>query len=285
LLGGAYWSPEASPETLLGVAPSFSPANIWTGLEFMWNAYARGPLLIDNQVHVVNLGTLLLPALLTLPFARWTTPVRLLAFAAGAYWLIWAFFFSRTSARYLSTFFLIAALIGAYGIISMVARYKELRWVVVGLVGVALGFLVAQSVLSVGTYLPTVLALDRGAETRYLQAYMADSPVVQFIHDNTPQDATIYVWDGQPRGYYIPRRYVYARLVPLYTGFGSDLEGWRARMRELGITHVLVHERDILAPGQLLGADPDRAIGQEFANRYFGQALFTVGDYALYPLR
>lgn len=285
LLGGVYWSPEASPETLLGVAPSFSPANIWTGLEFMWNAYSRGPLVIDNQQHVVNLGTLLLPALLTLPFARWTLPARFLAYAAGAYWLIWAFFFSRTSARYLSTFFLLAALLGAYGIVSMAARYRQLRWAVGGIVGIALGFLVVQSVLSVGTYLPTALAFDRATESKYLQAYMGDYPMVQYIEKNTPQNAGIYLWDGQPRGYYVPRSYVYARLVPLYTGFGSEPDKWRARMGELGITHVLVHERDMLAPGQPIGQDPARAIGQEFANRYFGQALFTVGDYALYPLR
>jgi hypothetical protein len=285
LLGGAYWSAEASPETLLGSAPAFSISNIWTGAEFVWSAYTRGPLDIDNQRHVVNLGTLLLPALLTLPFARWKPAIRWLAYAAGAYWVIWAFFFSRTSIRYLSTFFLLAALLGAYGLVSMAVRYRQLRLAVTGVTAVALGFLAIQSALSVGPYLPTVFAVDRAAERQYLQAYMQDYPVMQYIADKTPPNATIYVWDGQPRGYYIPRKYVYARLVPLYTGFGSESGQWRARLAELGITHVLVHNRRILAPGQPLDFDPDAPDAQRFAAQYFSPPLFTVGEYALYELR
>ena len=269
LLGGAYWSPQASPETLLGSAPPFSVSNVWTGMEAVWAAYTRGPLDIDNQQHVVNLGTLLLPALLTLIFARWKPAVRWLAYAAGAYWVLWAFFFSRTSIRYLSTFFLLAALLGAYGLVSMAMRYRQLRLVVAGIVAVALGFLAVQSVLSLGPYVPTVLAVDRSAEQTYLQTYMQDYPMIKYIGDNTPQTAKIYVWDGQPRGYYIPRDYVYARLVPLYTGFGEEAEKWRARLTELGITHVLVHNRRILAPGQPLDYDPEAPDAQRFASLYF----------------
>ncbi|HKP53728.1 MAG TPA: hypothetical protein VJ183_13885 [Chloroflexia bacterium] len=285
LLGGAYWSPDASPEKLLGVAPPFSLANLWTGAEFVWSAYIRGPIYIDNQIHVVNLGTLLLPALLTLPFGRWKPAVRWLAYAAGVYWVIWAFFFSRTSIRYLSTFFLLAALLGAYGLVSMAVRYHQLRWVVAGVTGVALGFLAIQTALSVGPYLPTVLSIDRAAERQYLTSYMQDYPIMQYIADKTPPDATIYVWDGQPRGYYIPRKYVYARLVPLYTGFGGEIEQWHARLVELGITHVLFHNRRILAPGQPLDFDPEAQDAQRFAARYFSPPLLVVGEYVLYELR
>jgi len=285
LLGGAYWSAEASPEKLLGAAPAFSIANIWTGAEFVWSAYTRGPLDIDNQRHIVNLGTLLLPALLTLPFARWKPAVRWLAYAAGAYWVIWAFFFSRTSIRYLSTFFLLAALLGAYGLVSMVMRYRQLRLAIAGVTGVALGFLAIQTALSLGPYLPTVFAVDRAAERQYLQTYMQDYQVMQYIADKTRPNAAIYVWDGQPRGYYIPRKYVYARLVPLYTGFGSEIEQWRGRLAELGITHILVHNRRILAPGQPLDFDPEAPDAQRFAAQYFSPPLFTVGEYVLYELR
>jgi hypothetical protein len=212
--------------------------------------------------------------------------VRWLAYAAGAYWVLWAFFFSRTSIRYLSTFFLLAALLGAYGLVSTAVRYHQLRWVVGGIVGIALGFLAVQSLLSVGPYLSTVLAVDRAAERQYLQAYMQDYPMMQYIAEKTPPNATIYVWDGQPRGYYISRKYVYARLVPLYTGFGDAPERWRARLTELGITHILVHNRRILAPGQPLDFDPDEADAQTFSALYFiSPPLFIVGEYALYALR
>jgi hypothetical protein len=286
LLGGAYWSPESSPEKLLGVAPPFSLANVWTGLEAVWAAYTRGPLDIDSQRHIVNLGTLLLPALLTLTFALWKPAVRWLVYAAGAYWLLWAFFFSRTSIRYLSTFFLLVALLGAYGLVSIATRYPQLRWVVAGIVGIALGFLALQGLVSVGPYVPTVLAVDRSAERQYLQAFMQDYPMMQYIAEKMPPDATIYVWDGQPRGYYISRKYVYARLVPLYTGFGGEPGTWRARLAELGITHVLVHNRRILAPGQPLDFDPDESDARTFSALYFiSPPLFIVGEYALYELR
>jgi hypothetical protein len=284
IFGGAYWSPTASPETLLGSAPPFGPANLWTGVEFVWNAATRPPILIDRQWHNVDLSLLLLPALLLLPFARWKPALTWIAVAGASYWLIWALFFSRTSARYLSTFFLLCAVLGAYAIVEVFRRFRVTRWGLVGGVAALLAMLGVQAVVSTGPYLGTTFSLERSAESDYLRQYMEDYPMIRFIEGNTPTNAKVYVWDGQPRGYYIPRDYVYARLVPLYSGFGSEPEAWRERLRELGITHVLVHRRDILAPGQPLGVDPALEVGRRFGQRYFSPPLFRVGNFTIYEL-
>ena len=290
LFGGLYLSPAASPqspEALLGRAPGFSPLNLWTGLEYMWQAMTRGPLTIDNQAHNVSLGFLLLPALFALPFVRWRAPVRWFVAAGLGYWLLWAFFFSRTSARYLSTFYLLCALLGAYALVSLAARFRQpiLRLLLGALIAGLLLLQVVQSATSLGYYLPATFALDRSAEEQYLAAHTDDHPMMRYIAENTPPEAVIYVWDGQPRGYRLPRSYVYARLVPLYTGFGSPPDQWRDRLRQLGITHVLTHARDRLAPGQPLDEDPFQEAARLFQELYFGPPLFSVGDYALYEIK
>ena len=288
VFGGAYWSPlrEYAPETLLGSAPPLSLSSLWTGIEYLWTQTTRPPILIDNQTHEVNLGYLLLPALLLLPLAKWRPSLAWVTYAAGGYWLLWALFFSRTSARYLSTFFLLAALLGAYGIVSVAARFPIARWVLGGIAGVLLSALTLQAAWSAGPYLSTTFSLSRDAEAEYLNKHMEDYPMTGYIAMNTPPNTRIYIWDGQPRGYYIPRDYVYARLVPLYTGFGlPDPQMWRARLGELRITHILVHRRDILAPGQLPGADPALEAGRRFSEQYFSLPLFEVGNYSLYSLR
>jgi hypothetical protein len=284
LFGGSYWSPQASPETLLGRAPGVGPGNIVAGLDYLWDAMTRPPLLIERQLHVVSLGPLLLPALLALPLVRWRPALGWIAYAAVAYWLLWAFFFSHTSARYLSTFFLFVAVLGAYGLVALASRYRLCSWAIGSVVSAILALLTLESAFSTAPYLPAALALDRAAERQFLQSYMEDYPMMEYIRVNTAPSARIYVWDGQPRGYYIPRPYVYARLVPLYTNFAGEPQSWRRRLDEQGITHVLVHERDILAPGQLPGVDPSREAAQLFASRYFGPQLFTVGTYSLYDL-
>jgi hypothetical protein len=288
LLGGSYWSPQASPETLLGRAPGIGVDNIWTGLQYLWTATMRPWLLVDRQIHVVSLGPLLLPALLLLPFARWRAALRWVAYAAAAYWLLWAFFFSRTSIRYLSTFFLLAAVLGAYALVSLATRHHAMRYAG-AVVVIMFSVLAAEATAGAGRFLPTVFALEKTAESRYLETYMEDYDMMRYISSNLPPDASIYVWDGQPRGYYIPRRYVYARLVPLYTGFASEPAEWRERLRQLGITHVLLNRvnsrGEVLAPGQPAGYDPDWQVSRDFARRYFSRALIVVGEYALYELK
>jgi hypothetical protein len=288
LLGGSYWSPQASPETLLGRAPGIGLDNIWTGLQYLWTATTRPWLLVDRQIHVVSLGPLLLPALLLLPFARWRAALRMLAYAAVAYWLLWAFFFSRTSIRYLSTFFLLAAVLGAYALVSLATRHRAMRWAG-AVVIVMLVVMSAEATAGAGRFLPTVFALDKAAESHYLETYMEDYNMMRYISANLPPDARVYVWDGQPRGYYIARPYVYARLVPLYTGFASEPSEWRERLRQLGITHILLNRvssaGEVLAPGQPPGYDPDWQVSRDFASRYFGRALTVVGEYALYELK
>ena len=285
IFDGAYWSPAASPEELLGRAPGLRLDNVWTALQFLWTAISRPPLEIDGQIHVVSLGPLLLPALPGLLWVRWARALKPIAYAAGAYWLVWAFFFSRTSIRYLSTFFLLAAVLGAYALVWMTSRYRPVRWAVATVLAAGFTVLTVEAALSVRPYLPTVLATDRAAEQAYLATYMEDYQMIQYITSHTPANAVIYVWDGQPRGYYLPRRYVYARLVPLYTGFGSQPEQWHARLVQLGITHVLVHERQVLAPGQPAGVDPFAEPARRFRERYFGPLLYRSGDYYLYELR
>lgn len=290
VFGGSYLAaniPAQSPESLLGSVPGLSPDKIWTGLQFMWQAMARGPAAIDNRVHEVALGFVLLPALLLLAFAK---PSKILLWLGGfalGYWLIWAFFFSRTSARYLSTFYLLCAVLSAYALISLAARSKQpiLQWALLAILGVAITWQTLVAAANLNYYIPTVFALDPGTESRYLDAYMEDNAVMRYIEEQTPASAVIYVWDGQPRGYRIPRPYVYARLVPLYSGFGQPPAQWRARLRDLGITHILVHDRDQLAPGQTAGQDPLGEAATLFRTQYFGEELYSVGDYALYTLK
>lgn len=280
-------TPSQLPSTLLGSAPPISFDTPLTGLQFMWDAMTRGPALIDNQSHEVSLGFLVLPALLLLLIFRRRTPALWLAIFAVGYWLMWLLFFSHTSARYLSTFFLLCSVLGACGIVSLgtQSRQPAIKFLGGAITGTLLVWHLIQSAASLPYYLPTVFSLDPNAEQQYLSAYMEDYSMLQYIEQNTTPNAVIYVWDGQPRGYRIPRTYVYARLVPLYTRFGFPPEEWRARLRELGITHILTHDRLQLAPGQPPGDDPFQAEIDQFKAHYFGTELFHVGDYALYELK
>jgi hypothetical protein len=252
----------------------------------MITAISRPPLAIDNQLQVVSLGPLLLPLLLLLPLARWRPALRWVAYLAAADWLLWALFFSRTSARYLTSFFLFAAMLGAYALIALAARARLLQWTLGGIVAVAFTVLALDTALSVADYLPTTIATNPAAEQQYLARYMEDYPMVQYITAATPPTSTIYVWDSQPRGYYISRKYIYARLVPLYSDFGdADIARWRIRLSELGVNYVLYHPRTVLAAGFAPGYDPAAAAATAFIARYFGPPLFQSGSYALYPIR
>src|SRR5207248_3140010 len=137
---------------------------------------SRGPVTVDNQMHPADLGLVLLPALVVLVFVRWSWAVRVVGFAAVWYWVVWVLFFSRTSARYLSTFFLLCAVLGAYGIVSLAGRMRwaARRWALAGVVGVLMAYSVVRVLASLGPYLPTTFALDPEAEKRYLAAYMDD---------------------------------------------------------------------------------------------------------------
>lgn len=284
LLGGAYSSLDYPPAYLLGSTPPLSLDSLCTAFSFMWTAMTRAPIGIDNQQQVVSLGPLLLPLLLLLPLAKWKPALAWLAYLAAAYWLLWAALFSRTSARYLTSFFLLAALLGAYALVSLITRLRLLGWLGGGLVALLLAYLVSDATSRLNAYLPVTFALDRATETQYLANYMEDYRLIQQIAA-LPVTATIYVWDSQPRGYYLPRPYIYARLVPLYSDFGSlDLASWRSRLRDLGITHVLYHPRNPLAPGLARNYDPYAAAAQQFITRYFGPPIAQVGEYTLYPL-
>ncbi len=284
LFGGSYWSAHDSPTYLLAIAPPLSLQTLADGWSDTLAALTRPPLTIDAQVHVVSLGPLLLPLLLALPLARWRPPLGWLGWVAAGYWLCWATLFSHLSIRYLAPFFLLAALLGAYAAISLAAN-RWLRPLIGGLLALTLVLLTLDYVLSAADYLPTAFATDRPAEQDYLARHSEDYPMMQYIAASTPLTATVYVWDSLPRGYYIPRRYIYARLVPLYSDFGGEAGRWRARLAELGVDYVLYHPRLPLAPKLPYGYDPYKDAEQTFMNRYFGPPLFTVGDYALYKLR
>jgi Protein of unknown function (DUF1420) len=286
IFGGVFSSPASSPAYLLGNAPPPGLSSLSSGWEFIINAITRPPLAIDNQLQVVSLGPLLLPLLLLLPLAKWRPALRWVIWLAAAYWLLWALFFSRTSARYLTSFFLFTAILSADAVIALAARARLLQWALGGVIAFALTVLALDTILSAADYLPATVATDPAAEQQYLTRYMEDYPMMQYLAASTPLTATIYVWDGQPRGYYIPRRYVYARLVPLYSDFGdSDLARWRTRLGELGVTYVLYHPRATLAPSLAPGYDPAAAAANAFSARYFGPPLFQSGPYTLYPLR
>ncbi|MDQ3928554.1 MAG: hypothetical protein M3328_05335, partial [Chloroflexota bacterium] len=152
-------------------------------------------------------------------------------------------------------------------------------------IGLILGLLTIDTALSTRPYVSTTFALDRAAEDLYLNAHMDDYPIMQYLEFNAPPNAVVYDWDSRPRGYHIPRPYVYGRLVPKYSGVSPNPEEWHARLKELGITHVLVHNREVFAPGYPAGYDPDRDIFQALAARYFGPALTTASNFALYELR
>jgi hypothetical protein len=287
LFGGSYTShqPELAPETLLGRPPSLGIGSLWSGLTYIWSSATRPPLTIDAQRHDVNLGYLLLPALLTLPFARLRAPALLALYTCLGYWILWALLFSRTSARYLSTFLLIAALLGAYGLVSLTLRSKWLTRATGIVVTLLLLWMTLFSVYRAAPHAGAVFALDQAAEEAYLRRYMADYRVMRYIGESVPANARLYIWDGQPRGYYVNREYIYARLVPLYSKFGQAPEEWRERLRELGITHVLYHRRAVLAPGQRPGQDPFAGVSRSFIDRYFGPALIRVGSYTLHELK
>ncbi len=287
IFGGLYWSPAADPQALLGNTPGLSLESLGTVLKFRFDAIGRAPFLLDNHLYTVNLGPLLMTALLLLVAAKWKPPLRALFALASLLWLVSIPLFSRTSIRYLSTFFLFSAVLGGYAAASVAGRIpvRPLRLALGAALSLALTVLSLEILLSAGPYLPTAFALDPAQEGCYLQAHMEDYPVVQYIADSTPPDAVIYIWDSIPRGYRVPRPYVYGRLVPAYSGVGADTAAWHARLQQLGITHVLIHNRAVLAPTYPPGYDPDRPLVQALAADYFGPPLIEAGDYTLYKLR
>ncbi len=285
IFGGAYSSPTSAPG-FLPYSPTPGLSSLVSGWDYMISAITRPPLAIDSQLQAVNLGPLLLPLLPLLLLAKWRPALRWVAYLAAAYWLLWALFFSRTSARYLTTFLLLSAILSAYALISLAVRARLLVMALGGAMAVALTILALDTVLSVANYLPATIATSSAAEQQYLTRYMEDYSMTQYIAASTPLTATIYVWDSQPRGYYISRKYIYARLVPLYSDFGdTNLAHWRSRLAALGVSHILYHPRAALAAGFTIGYDPDAASAAAFAARYFGPSLFQSGAYVLYPLR
>ncbi|HEX8219833.1 MAG TPA: DUF1420 family protein [Chloroflexia bacterium] len=286
LLGGSFWSPAADPEVLLGTIPGLKWESLPSGLAYQFGAtIARKPLPLDNHTYVVSLGPLLLTSLLALPLARWKPPLRLVFYSAAFVWAVSLFYFSRASIRYLATVFLLCALMGAYGLISIAVRSRSATLVLGTVVAISLTLVTLDTTLSARPFLPTTLALDRFEEELYLQDHMDDYPIMQYIDFATPPNALIYDWDSRPRGYRIPRPYVYGRLVPKYTGVSPNPDEWHARLKALGVTHVLVHNREVFAPGYSPGYDPDRDTFQALATRYLGPPLTTEGPFALYELR
>ncbi|MEA2574913.1 MAG: hypothetical protein QOH93_2211 [Chloroflexia bacterium] len=286
ILGGSYWSPAADPEVLLGTIPGLKWESIPSGLEYQYIAtLGRKPLPIDNHIYVVSIGPLLITSLLALPFARWKAPLRLVLYSAAFVWVVSLFYFSRASIRYLATVFLLCALMGAYGLISLAVRSRIGALALGSVVALTLTLLTLDTTLSTRPFLSTTFALDRAAEDRYLDAHMDDYPIMQYLAVNAPSDSVVYDWDSRPRGYRIPHPYIYGRLVPKYSGVSPNPDEWHARLKALGITHVLVHNRDVFAPGYPPGYDPDREIFQALANRYFGPPLVTSGNFTLYELR
>lgn len=289
LLGGSYWSPAADPERLLGTIPGLKWESFTSGLVYYWGRLTRPPLLLDNIEYVVTVGPLLPTALLGLPLARWKPGLRLVAYAAFAVTLLSFFFFSRASIRYLATVFLFCALLGAYALVSIASRSRIPRVALTGVVSVTLALLALDTLLSTGPYVAATFAWDRAYESAYLQAHMEDYPIVQYIADKTSPNSVIYVWDSRPRGYRLARPYIYGRLVPKYSGVSNNPDEWRARLKALGVTHVLVHDRTIFAPGYPAGYDPDRQAEQALAAKYYSAPLITTqadgGDYMLYELK
>ncbi|MDQ5825873.1 MAG: hypothetical protein M3441_16895 [Chloroflexota bacterium] len=286
ILGGSYWSPAADPEVLLGTIPGLKWESIPSGLAYQYNAtIGRQPLPIDNHTYVVSIGPLLLTSLLALPLARWKPPLRLVLYVAIFVWVVSLFYFSRASIRYLATVFLLCALMGAYGLISIAVRSRVAALALGSVVALVLTLVTLDTTLSTRPFLATTFALDPAAEQRYLEAHMDDYPIMQYLAAHTPPNAVVYDWDSRPRGYRIPRPYVYGRLVPKYSGVSPNPDEWHARLKELGITHVLVHNRQVFAPGYPPGYDPDRETFQALAARYLGPPLITAGNFTLYELR
>lgn len=286
VLGGSYWSPAADPEVLLGTIPGLKWESIPSGLAYQFRATIERRILEqDNHIYVVNIGPLLLTSLLALPLARWKPPLRLVFYAAAFVWVVSLFYFSRASIRYLATVFLLCALMGAYSLISISVRSRKAALALGAVVALSLALVTLDTALSTRPYLSTTFALDRAAEDRYLEAHMGDYPIMQYIGMHTPPNAVIYDWDSRPRGYRIPRAYVYGRLVPKYSGVSPDPDEWHARLKELGITHVLAHYREVFAPGYPPGYDPDRDVFQALSDRYLGPPLITSGNFTLRELR
>ncbi len=287
IFGGSYWSPAAAPEVLLGTVPGLSLNSFWTGLHYDLNAITRPYFVLDKEMQVVSLGPLLIPALLALPLARWRSGLRLALYVAASIWMVSLFYFSRASIRYLTSVFLLAALLGAYSLVSVAVRTRIGKRMIGAVVGLTLVLLTLESTLTAGPALPVVFSLSRASEPQYLANYMEDRKMMDYIASRTPITSIIYVWDSRPRGYYIPRPYIYGRLVPRYSGFSSDPVAWHARLKELGVTHVLYHYREVLAPGAgyAPGYDPDRPAFLLLQKRFFGPPLFKVDDYMLFALK
>ncbi|PZR96020.1 MAG: hypothetical protein DLM69_11215, partial [Candidatus Chloroheliales bacterium] len=286
VFGGSYSSVANPASYLLGSAPPIGLASLGTAWDFLIASLTQPPILVDRVLQVVSLGPLLLPLLPALLLAKWRAGLRWFVYLTVAYWLIFALFLSRTSARYLITMLLFSAILSAGAVVSLTSRHRLLQALFAGLLGITLTLLVLENALGTGDYLPTAFAISATAERQYVATYMEDDSLIQYIAANTPLTATIYVWDSQPRGYYLPRRYIYARLVPLYSDFGdTNAPRWRARLGELGINYILYHPRIPLTHGLPVGYDPYADAAKQFIAQYFGPPLFQSGSYTLYPLR
>src|SRR5262245_8791948 len=258
-----------------------------------WWAIAALPLRVfffgrDDQAAQFD-GVLNPILVVFLPWAfrgKWYEEKRLLFFFALSY-LLFAVFLTELRIRYLLPIVPPLVILLVYALHNIYLRIAR-PWVLVTLVA----SLLALNLIYMAAYFRRVspLAYIVGKESReaYLTRALGEYPVFQYINQNLPASARIYLLFVGRRGYYCRRSYFYdggelpgVLLQTLKTA--EDPSGVEKQLKERNLTHLVAREE--LLQRFLTDNLPPHKLGlwQAFKERGLRE-LYHAHGYFLYQI-
>ncbi|GMR10985.1 MAG: hypothetical protein BMS9Abin28_1809 [Anaerolineae bacterium] len=205
----------------------------------------------------IDIPNLLFLLALGFPFLRRDHPLRPLGWMALLRFLLWAAGTQQT--RFLLPLYPVLSLMAASVLDSWLARTGPARnWsriIVPGIVAGLVGVTLAYQVIYLADSRPIPVVLGRESKDSFLERSVYDFPAMRYIRSSlNPTDRVYMAWDGQ--SYYCDDRCLpdaeqsqWAQLVRA----NPTIEGVTAKLREAGVTHVLV---DLEGMNFLLQHDP-----------------------------
>jgi Dolichyl-phosphate-mannose-protein mannosyltransferase len=258
-----------------------------------WWEIAAVPLRIffsgrDDQPQYFD-GVLNPMLLVFLPWAfkgKWYEEKRLLFFFALSY-LLFAVFLTDLRIRYLVPILPPLVILLVYAVHNIYLRIAR-PWILV----TAVASLLALNLIYLASYFQRVspLAYILGEESReaYLTRTIGEYPVFQYINQNLPVSARIYLLFVGRRAYYCRRSYFYdggeLPWVLLQTiNTAEDPRGIEKQLKERNLTHLMAREE--LLQRFLIHNLPAQKLGlwQAFKERMLKE-LYHARGYSLYQI-
>lgn len=187
------------------------------------------------------LSPLLLVFLPLLIFFKKKRVITYILIFSGLYLIIWFWFLSQQQ-RYLSGIIPLLSICTAFAIEEVIAFDNKFRKGVYVIIFSWLFISTANIILDHKDKIPPVLGLQSSQD--YLAKKLWFYQDIDYMNRNLPEDSNI-LFINFDRGYYLERKFTYGELGQqlhiLYKSY--DLEGLLQRLRELGITHILIPKR------------------------------------------